>query len=70
VLYTDWLVFIEEGRFCIISATLNALIVFLSLNVQTTIHVYKSLLKFAVTTDAKADARGEGPLDQSINPHF
>lgn len=41
-----------------------------ALNMRTTISVYKSLLKFLDTVDAEADARGEGPEDNSIDPHF
>lgn len=37
---------------------------------RTTIGVYKSLLKFLETVDAEAAARGEGPIDKSIDAHF
>ena len=37
---------------------------------RATITIYKSLLKFLETVDAEAEARGEGPIDISIDPHF
>lgn len=37
---------------------------------RTTIGVYKQLQKFLETVDAEATARGEGPEDKSIDPHF
>ena len=46
------------------------LTVFLSLNMRTTIGIYKSLLKFLDTVDAEAEARGEGLEDKSIDAHF
>jgi hypothetical protein len=48
----------------------NTLILYSSLNMRTTISVYKSLLKFLDTVDAEAEARGEGPEDKSIDAHF
>jgi hypothetical protein len=61
---------LKKRKCCVTSVTSNALIVFLSLNMRTTIGVYKSLLKFLDTVDAEAEARGEGSQDQSIDPHF
>jgi len=37
---------------------------------RTTISIYKSLLKFLETVDAEAEARGDGPEDESIDHHF
>lgn len=37
---------------------------------RTTIGVYKQLLKFLEVVDSEAEARGEGPEDKSIDPHF
>ena len=37
---------------------------------RATITIYKSLLKFLETVDAEAEARGEGPIDKSIDSHF
>jgi Protein of unknown function (DUF3808) len=61
---------LKKRKCCVVNITSNALIVFLRLNMRTTIGVYKSLLKFLDTADAEAEARGEGPQDQSIDPHF
>ena len=37
---------------------------------RTTIQVYRQLGKYLDTMDAEADARGEGPEDKNIDPHF
>ena len=37
---------------------------------RTTIGVYKSLMKYLEVVDAEAVARGEGPVDKSIDAHF
>ncbi|KAF7982688.1 hypothetical protein HWV62_27180 [Athelia sp. TMB] len=41
-----------------------------ALNMRTTIGVYKSLMKYLEVVDAEAIARGEGPVDKSIDAHF
>lgn len=42
----------------------------LSLNMRTTIGVYKALMKYIEVVDAEAVARGEGPVDKSVDAHF
>jgi len=37
---------------------------------RTTISIYRLLGKYLETVDAEAEARGEGPLDRSIDEHF
>lgn len=37
---------------------------------RTTINVYRQLYKFCEAVDAEAVARGEGPIDKSIDNHF
>ncbi|KAA1467016.1 hypothetical protein DENSPDRAFT_768100 [Dentipellis sp. KUC8613] len=41
-----------------------------ALNMRTTIQVYRQLGKYVDAMDAEARARGEGPEDKSIDPHF
>jgi len=41
-----------------------------ALNMRTTINIYRQLGKFIEVSDAEAQARGEGPEDKSIDPHF
>ncbi|KAJ7588059.1 hypothetical protein C8J56DRAFT_827293 [Mycena floridula] len=41
-----------------------------ALNMRTTINIYRQLYKFVETMDAEAVARGEGPIDKSIDAHF
>lgn len=37
---------------------------------RTTIGVYRQLGQFLDAVDAEATARGEGPIDKTIDPHF
>lgn len=37
---------------------------------RTTFNIYRLLGKYLEVVDAEADARGEGPVDKSIDPHF
>ncbi|KAF9446913.1 hypothetical protein P691DRAFT_803254 [Macrolepiota fuliginosa MF-IS2] len=41
-----------------------------ALNMRTTIGVYRQLGQFLDAVDAEATARGEGPTDKTIDPHF
>ncbi|KDQ49454.1 hypothetical protein JAAARDRAFT_42869 [Jaapia argillacea MUCL 33604] len=41
-----------------------------ALNMRTTINIYRQLGKYLEAVDAEAEARGEGPEDKSIDPHF
>jgi hypothetical protein len=41
-----------------------------SLNVRSTMQVYRQLGKYIEQMDAEAQARGEGPEDKSIDVHF
>ncbi|KAF5353270.1 hypothetical protein D9756_007772 [Leucocoprinus leucothites] len=41
-----------------------------ALNMRTMIGVYRQLGQFLDAVDAEATARGEGPMDKTIDPHF
>ena len=60
----------KKRKCCLIRIKNNALTIHISLNMRTTIGVYKSLLKYLDAVDTEAQARGEGPQDKSIDPHF
>lgn len=40
------------------------------LNMRTTIGIYRQLGQFVDAADKEASARGEGPIDKTIDPHF